>query len=350
MNSGIVIESRQINADSPTFVIAEIGVNHDGSLDIARNLVRIAKECGADAVKLQIFRANALMHGSSQFAEYQQERCSDNSPAEMLRRYELDDSAIQSIIAEIRQCGMAPIATPFSVTDVETIRDLNLHAIKIASPDLVNQVLLQAAAKTGATLLVSTGAATIDEVHRAAQWLKSWNTRFALLHCVSAYPTPIDEAHLGWINQLTRFGVPVGFSDHTTESISGAIAVAAGACIVEKHLTYDRNAAGPDHAASADPTDFAEYVRLIRLTEKLKGRGGKCVLPIEQDVRTVSRQSLVLRRDLHSGDSIAQEDLIVQRPGTGISAAEFAAALGRRVIRPLKAGTMLQWDMLTDAA
>ncbi len=350
MNPGIAIESRQISADLPAFVIAEIGVNHDGSLDIAQKLVRIAKECGADAVKLQIFRAEALMHGSSQFAEYQQERCNDNSPAEMLRRYELDDSAIQSVIAEIRQCGMVPIATPFSVNDVETIRNLNLAAIKIASPDLVNHVLLHAAAKTGATLLISTGAATIDEVHRASQWLKSWNTRFALLHCVSAYPTPIDEAHLGWINQLASFGVPVGFSDHTTESISGAIAVAAGACIVEKHLTYNRNANGPDHAASADPTDFAEYVRLIRLTEKLKGRGGKCVLPIEQDVRTVSRQSLVLRRDLHPGDSIAQDDLIVQRPGTGISAAEFAAAVGRRAIRPLKAGTMLQWDMLTDAA
>ncbi|HEX3357205.1 MAG TPA: N-acetylneuraminate synthase family protein, partial [Tepidisphaeraceae bacterium] len=321
MNQSLAIESRQIGPDSPAFVIAEIGVNHDGSVDLAQQLVRSAKACGADAVKLQIFRADALMHDSSQFAGYQQERCNESNPAEMLRRYELDGPAIQRVITTIRECGMVPIATPFSVEDVETIRQLKLPAIKIASPDLVNHLLLEAAARTGATLLVSTGAATIDEVHRAVQWLKSWNARFALLHCVSAYPTPIEESHLGWIGQLASFGVPVGFSDHTTESISGAIAVASGACVIEKHLTYDRNAPGPDHAASADPRDFAEYVRLIRLTEALRGRGGKCVLPIEQDVRTVSRQSLVLRRDLGSGDTIGQGDLIVQRPGTGISAA-----------------------------
>jgi sialic acid synthase SpsE len=211
-------------------------------------------------------------------------------------------------------------------------------------------VLLQRAAETGAAMLVSTGAATIDEVHRAVQWLKRWEAEFTLLHCVSSYPTPVEEAHLGWINELSRFGAPVGFSDHTTETLSGAFAVAAGARIIEKHLTYDRNASGPDHAASADPRQFAEYVRAIRLAETMRGRGGKCVLPIEQDVRNVSRQSLVLRHDVVAGEPIEESDLIVQRPGTGISAADFAAAIGRRARTPLKAGTLLQWDMLTDAA
>src|SRR6185503_19047941 len=123
--------------------------------------------------------------------------------------------------------------------DVETIRQFNLPAIKIASPDLVNRVLLEQAARSGATMLVSTGAATIDEVHRAAQWLRKWDTKFVLLHCVSSYPTPSEEAHLGWISELAKFGAPVGYSDHTTDALSGAFAVVAGACIVEKHLTYD---------------------------------------------------------------------------------------------------------------
>jgi len=347
---GVTIGSRRIDSSSPTLVIAEIGVNHDGSVERALELVSIARECGADAVKLQIFLADALMHGSSQFAGYQQERCEQSSAAEMLRQYELPSQAVGKIVEAIREAGMAPIATPFSVGDVATIERFKLPAIKIASPDVVNRVLLERAARAGATMLVSTGASTIDEVHRAVQWLKRLDAPFALLHCVSSYPTSIEDAHLGWIGELAKFGVPVGFSDHTPETLGGALAVAAGACVIERHLTYDRNASGPDHAASADPTQFAEYVRAIRLAETMRGSGGKCVLPCERDVRNVSRQSLVLCQDVSAGRAISESDLIVQRPGTGISAADFAAAVGRRARTPLKAGTLLQWDMLTDAA
>jgi N-acetylneuraminate synthase/N,N'-diacetyllegionaminate synthase len=346
----IKLGSRQVDTQSPTFVIAEIGVNHDGCADRAMKLVDLARESGADAVKLQIFRSDALMHSSSQFAGYQASRCQEESAAAMLRKYELSRRSIEAIVEAIHDAGMMAIATPFSIDDVQIIQELALPAIKIASPDLVNRVLLERAAKAGATLLVSTGASTIDEVHRAAQWLKKWDARFALLHCVSSYPTPPADAHLGWITELARFNVPVGFSDHTTETMAGALAVAAGACIIEKHLTYDRAAAGPDHAASADPKQFADYVRAIRFAEAMRGHCGKCVLPIEQDVRNVSRQSLVLCHDLSPGETIAASDLIVQRPGTGISAADVAAAVGRRARLPLKAGTMLQWDMLTDAA
>jgi sialic acid synthase SpsE len=346
----ITVGSRAIDSGSPVLVVAEIGVNHDGSVERALKLVAIARECGADAVKLQIFRADALMHGSSRFAGYQESRCDQPNAAEMLRQYELSAAATERIVAAILDAGMIPIATPFSVDDVAVIERLRLPAIKIASPDLVNRVLLERAARTGATMFVSTGASTIDEVHRAVQWLKKWDAKFALLHCVSSYPTPAGDAHLAWIGELAKFGAPVGFSDHTTESLSGALAVAAGACIVEKHLTYDCTAVGPDHAASADPHQFAEYVRLIRVAEIVRGRGGKCVLPIEQDVRQVSRQSLVLCQDVRAGEPIEESALIVQRPGSGISAADFAAAVGRRARMPLKAGTLLQWDMLTDAA
>jgi sialic acid synthase SpsE len=344
------IGSRRIGRDVPVFVIAEIGVNHDGAVERALELVSIAQKCGADAVKLQIFQADRLMHGSSKFAEYQQDRCEQSSPSDMLRKYELSKDGIDRIARAIINAGMIPVATPFSVDDVAVIEQMKLPAIKIASPDLVNRVLLGRAAKTGATMLVSTGASTIDEVHRAVHWLNSWDAKFSLFHCVSSYPTPACHAHLGWIGELARFNVPVGYSDHSTESLSGALAVAAGACVIEKHLTYDRSATGPDHSASADPQQFAEYVRAIRLAETMRGIGGKCVLPIEQDVRNVSRQSLVLCHDVEVGKPIAESDLIVQRPGTGISAADFAAAIGRRARTPLKAGTLLQWDMLTDAA
>ena len=143
-----------------------------------------------------------------------------------------------------------------------------------------------------------------------------------------------------------RFGVPTGYSDHTTEPLAGALAVAAGAAIVEKHLTYDRNAGGPDHAASFDPAQFAEYVWAIRLAEKMLGDSGKRVLEIEQDVRRVSRQSLVLAREVAAGAALAESDLTVQRPGTGVPAAKIDELIGRRAARRLKLGEMISWDMV----
>jgi N-acetylneuraminate synthase/N,N'-diacetyllegionaminate synthase len=330
-----------------TLVIAEIGVNHDGSLSRALELVDHAAACGADAVKLQIFHARTLMHASAAFATYQKERCPDADPAAMLRRYELSADDIHRVVDSIRQHHLLPLATPFSLADVDAIDQLNLPAIKIASPDLVNLPLLKRAASGNKPLLVSTGAATLEEIATTVNWLRAWRTPLALLHCVSSYPTPAEQANLCWISELSRqFAVPVGFSDHTTVELAGALAVAAGATLVEKHLTYDRTAAGPDHAASADPRQFARYVSAIRLTEQLRGAAGKRVLPVEEDVRRVSRQSLVLVANVDAGRPLAETDLTTQRPGTGIPAAALAQVIGRCSRHSLPAGTMLQWDML----
>jgi N,N'-diacetyllegionaminate synthase len=348
----IHIEGKTIGAGRSTFVIAELGVNHDGSVNKAIDLVRIAGSCGADAVKLQLFRATSLLHPTCQMAAYQKKSLRDDTPIDMLRRYELGAEDTRKIVAAIRELNMVPIATPFSPSDLEAVERLRLQAIKIASPDLVNRPLLSAAAKLGKPLMLSTGAASIDEVERTSRWLtEEWHAKYALLHCISAYPVQKEEANLCWIAELARrFDVPIGYSDHTTETVAGALSAAAGATIVEKHLTYDTRAKGPDHAASADPTQFGRYVRLIREADVLRGKPGKRVLDCEQDVRNVSRQSLVLRHDLQAGDVVKEEDLTVQRPGTGLSAALVTSAVGRRAVRHLTAGAMLQWDMLTDAA
>lgn len=344
------IGHRIISTLSPVFVIAEIGVNHDGSVERALEMVQIARQCGADAVKLQIFQADQLMHQSSQFAEYQKQTVEDADPVAMLKRYELSEADLRHVVLGIEAAGLVPIATPFSPTDVVTIEKLGLPVIKIASPDLVNRPLLQRCAASQCSMIVSTGAANLDEIGMACDWLTEWKADFSLLHCVSSYPAPAEMTNLCWITELQQYGVPVGFSDHSTEIISGALAVAAGACIVERHLTYDRRAAGPDHAASSDPGQFAHYVKLIRQAERMRGFPGKRVLPIEQDVRQVSRQSLVCRRDLAAGQVISPDDLTVQRPGTGIPAAMIGSAVGKKMIRPVKAGAMLRWDMLNDAA
>ncbi|MGD0769601.1 MAG: N-acetylneuraminate synthase family protein [Tepidisphaeraceae bacterium] len=348
----------QIQTSAPTFlpagktmVIAEIGVNHDGSVDRALELVRVAADCGVDAVKVQVFSADRLLHASSALAEYQKRSLLDESPIDMLRRYEMDEGELGRIVGEIRRLNLLPLATPFSPEDVDAIEGLDLPAIKIASPDVVNWPLLHRAARTGVPMLVSTGAANLNEISSSVAWLRGWGVRFALLHCISSYPTPAESANLCWIAELAeRFGVPVGFSDHTTEVVAGALAVAAGAVILEKHLTYDCGAAGPDHAASLDPDDFADYVQLVRLAGRMRGTGGKRVLDIEREVRTVSRQSLVAARDLPAGHRIAEQDLKVQRPGTGIPASALPSIVGQRTSHAIKAGEMLSWGILSNAA
>jgi N,N'-diacetyllegionaminate synthase len=351
VDSMFSISGRPVGGAGRTFVIAEIGVNHDGSLRRAKELVALAAACGADAVKLQIFSAAMLMHPSSQFAGYQQQQSSDADPAAMLRRFELPLPAVRELVGFIRRHNLIPLATPFSVGDVDVIEELDLPAVKIASPDVVNRPLLERVAALGRPMIVSTGAATMEEVALACEWARGWACPLALLHCISSYPTPIASANLCWIGELAaRFAVPVGYSDHTTHGLAGAMAVMAGASIVEKHLTYDRSAAGPDHAASADPAQMGEYVRAIRMAETMRGTPGKRVLPVEQDVRTVSRQSLVCAADVRAGEMLARHHLIVQRPGTGIPAAQLSAAVGRAAVRAIASGTLLQWDMLADAA
>ncbi|HEY8665579.1 MAG TPA: N-acetylneuraminate synthase family protein, partial [Tepidisphaeraceae bacterium] len=210
------IAGREISGDEPALVIAEIGVNHDGSEARALELVELAARAGADAVKLQVFRADALMNSAAAFADYQQQRCTDASPIEMLRRYELPADALRRIVEQIRRRGMIPLATPFSLGDVEILRELELPAIKIASPDIVNTPLLARCAGLGRPLLISTGAATLEEIDAAVESVHSANIPFALLHCISSYPAPDESANLCWIGELmARYGVAIGYSDHT---------------------------------------------------------------------------------------------------------------------------------------
>lgn len=353
--SPITIHRTTVGPGRPVYVIAEIGVNHDGSVARAIELVGHARDAGADAIKLQLFSADRLVHRSAGTAEYQRVACGATDQTALLRRLELSVDDVERIIDAARVAGLTTIATPFSIDDVFVIEQLKLPAVKIASPDLVNKPLLERAARAGKPLLVSTGAATHAEIEQCAGWLRQWGVPFSLLHCVSAYPTPADSAQLGWIDDLrARFGVPVGYSDHTTEPLAGAFAVAGGACVIEKHLTWNRFAEGPDHRASADPHQFALYVSAIRAAERMRGvgasEGGREVLPIEQDVRRLSRQSLVLAAPVVAGRPIDRDALRVQRPGTGILAGEIDRVAGRVARRDLPAGTILSWEMLADAA
>ncbi len=346
------IGHRQIGTESP-YLIAEIGVNHDGYVGRAVELTHAAADAGADAVKLQYFEAGRLMSRASRLAAYQA-GAGECDPHEMLVRLELSVGEMAKVVEAAHERGIHAIVTVFSVELVAPAMRLAWDALKVASPDIVNKPLLRAIEAVGLPMILSTGAATTDEVLRALGWLRGASERLAILQCVSSYPTPIASAELGGIEALrSLFEGPVGYSDHTSDVETSTLAVELGAAMLEKHLTHDRRAAGPDHAASLVPGEFAQYARLARESwVRRRARNWhrdvltnqrnhelyppvKRVSEIELDVRKLSRQSLVAVRELPAGHVITRVDLTIKRPGTGLEPCRLESIIGMRTLRPV---------------
>ncbi len=365
------IGTREIGPGEPPYVIAEIGVNHDGEIARALELTEAAARAGADAVKLQYFKTDRLLSKAAKLAAYQK-AAGETDPVAMLRRLELSLDEMALVVDRAHELGIHAIVTVFSVELVKPASELAWDAYKSASPDVINRPLLKELAETGKPLIVSTGASTLDEVVRAVGWLDGIRDRLALLQCVSCYPAPEDGTG-GFVALSERFNdlLPVGYSDHT----GSCGAVMPGAVIYEKHLTYDTSAQGPDHIASLNPTEFQRYVenngsgRWISSPEHRKylpaivAMRKKCqvgdvsesdiavfvqkdVLECEQDVREVARQSLVTTRDLVPGKGITREDLTLKRPGTGIEPCRLDEVIGKRLARDVGADTPLTEDDL----
>jgi sialic acid synthase SpsE len=321
-------------------VVAEIGVNHDGRVGRGLDLVRAAAEAGADAVKLQLFDPDRLLSRQALLAGYQAGQAADAKA--LLRGLALKPEAMARLGDEAKSLGLRFVVTPFSPGDVEILAGLGVDAVKIASPDAVNTPLLEAAMSLGKPMLVSTGTCELGELTPLARMLVKHKPGGCLLQCVSSYPTPVEDAALGgMIAMRERFGLPVGYSDHTQTIDTGAMAVMAGAVVIEKHLTYDRSAHGPDHSASADPAQFIEYIKLIRRAETMLGPIAKRVSAVEKDVRKVSRQSVCVVRDLPAGHRLTADDLTVKRPGTGVPACELKNLIGQILTRPVGADNLL---------
>jgi N,N'-diacetyllegionaminate synthase len=351
-NRQLVIGERVIDEAHPPYIIAEIGVNHDGDPARALSLVDAAADAGADAVKFQLFRADLLMSRAAKLAAYQK-AAGEHDPVEMLRRLELGVDQLRAPAARAKARGVHAIVTVFSEPLVAQAQSIAWDAFKTASPDLVNTPLLKALRATGKPMILSTGAATLDEVRGAVTWMgqtdadKEEPAPFALLQCVSSYPCPERDASLAAIRNLAALGgFPVGYSDHTPGTDTGALAVAVGACILEKHLTWSNAARGPDHAASLEPGAMKEYVRLARRAWEMLGRGGKRLLEVEHEVRRVSRQSIVATRPLRAGEQLSSDMLCCKRPGTGVPAAAFDSLIGRVLARDIEEDTPLTTEDL----
>ena len=327
------IGRRRIGIRQTPFVVAEVGVNHDGNPDRALELVRAAAASGADAVKFQWFRADQLVGDPSSTAEYQR-RSGFESQLDLLRGLELDRDSLEGIVAEAHRLDIAAIVSVFSVDAVPEASSLPWDAWKTASPDVVHRPLLEALAADGRPLIVSTGGATLDEIVRADEWLSGIDIGF--LHCVSAYPTPLDQANLAAIRTIAEAtSRPGGYSDHTSDIMTGGIAVAAGAAILEKHLTWSRTADGPDHSASLEPEALKRYIEFTRTVHTAMGSGDKKRSKIEGDVMSVARQSIRAVRPLGAGTLLQRSDLVVKRPGDGLEPWRVEEVVGRTLQRDL---------------
>ncbi len=340
------IAGRLIDKTQPAYVIAELGVNHDGKLGRAVELVQSAKDAGANAIKLQLFNPDLLLSNQAELAAYQE--AGETDPKIMLRRLQLPLQDMITVRDVARRLDLGFIVTCFSLELAHEMMVLDPDAVKIASPDAVNLPLIDALVSLKKPMLISTGTCRLEEL--SPTLLRLSDVPVALFHCVSAYPVPPEQANLNRIPALAgMFNRTVGYSDHTTMEHAGMIAASLGASIIEKHLTYSRAAAGPDHVASFDPEQFAQYVRLIRSVEQMQTGDPYGIQTAEADVRRVSRQSVCAVCDLSAGRTLQESDLTVKRPGTGIPAANLKVVVGKTLKNDVAANNLLTEDDIDES-
>lgn len=306
------------------YVIAEAGVNHNGSLETALELVDAAARAGADAVKFQTFRAESLVSSSAPKAGYQLDTTdSDESQLEMIRRLELDEQAHEALIERARALGVDFLSAPFDLESADMLARLGLRTFKLPSGALTDLPLLRKVGSLRAKVILSTGMATLAEVSAAVDALVAAGTArddIVVLHCTTEYPTPPSDVNLRAMRTLSdALGLPVGYSDHTQGIAVPIAATVLGARVVEKHFTLDRTMEGPDHRASLEPDELAEMVAAIRIVEEALGNPEKRPTLGELENARAARKSIVAVRDILAGEVFSDDNLTTKRPGTGVS-------------------------------
>lgn len=343
------ISGRPVGPESPCFIVAEAGVNHNGSMDIARGLINAAKSAGADAVKFQTFRAERLATRHAPKADYQKSLTdSAESQFDMLKRLELSNADHCVLADYCEKKGILFLSTPFDEESADFLDKMGMGTFKIPSGEITNLRFLEHVARIGRPVILSTGMSNLDEVRRAVDtFKKAGNSNLAILHCVSNYPANPEDANLRAMATMQRaFALPVGFSDHTPGVEVALAAVALGACILEKHFTLDRKMPGPDHRASLDPEELTTMVRGIRTVESALGDGLKKPVPDEAGTADVARRSLVAASDIPAGTILAGEHLQLRRPGTGLSPSMENRVVGKIMKQFIAAGTLIRLEML----
>ncbi len=348
MSYSIKFSSRRIGDGEPIFIIAEAGVNHNGDMKIAKQLVDGAVTAGVDAVKFQTFKTENLTTKRSDLADYQKEQVKEyESQFDMIKSLELSYHSFVELKEYCDNRGILFLSTPHTADAVDFLDSL-IPAYKIGSGDLTNHPFLKMIASKGKPIFLSTGMATLQEVREAVQAIQEIDkSELLLLHCLTNYPADIRDSNLRAINTLrTEFSLPVGFSDHTMGLAASIAAVALGACMIEKHFTTDRNLPGPDHKASLEPAKLRELVDSIRNVESALGTGIKEPTEEEIKIRAVARKSIVSVVGIPKGAVITEEMIDIKRPGQGIAPKHFDDMIGKRAAKDILEDSVLTWDMI----
>lgn len=329
------------------YIIAEAGVNHNGDIQIAKKLVDVAKECGADAIKFQTFKAEESTSAIAEKADYQKE----NEPIketqlEMIKKLELPFEAFGEIKEYCDNKDIDFISTPDGIESLSYLINLNVSIIKIGSTEVTNYSFLKQVAQTGKPIILSTGMSTLGEVEKAVDVIiEAGATNLSLMHCTTDYPTAIEDVNLrAMLTLRNAFGLQTGLSDHTLGNEAAIAATALGASCIEKHITLDRNMAGPDHKASMPPEEFAGYVKAIRNTEILLGDGRKRPTEHERNIMNQVRRSILTSRDLKAGTIISEDMICYKRPGNGIKPEYSDIVIGRQLKRDMKKEELIMWE------
>ena len=344
----IKIGNKLIDEGKPCFIIAEAGVNHNGSLKLAKKLINVAKATGVDAVKFQTFKTEGVMTENVPMAKYQKKNIGKTETQfQMVKRLELP---FEDFIILKKYCdkkGIIFLSTPHSEDAIDFLEPL-VPAYKIGSGDLTNLPFLEKIAKKRKPIILSTGMATLGEVEEAVNTIKKeGNNKIILLHCTTNYPCPLEEVNLRAMETLKKeFDLPVGYSDHTLGITVPIMAVTLGATVLEKHFTLDKNLPGPDHKASLEPKEFKEMIRAIRDVEKALGSSIKKPTKSEEKIKKVARKSIVAKVDIPKRAKITKDMLVIKRPGTGIEPKFLDKVIGKRTKKEIKKDELITWEMV----
>ena len=328
------------------FIIAEAGVNHNGSLEIARKLIDVAAKAGADAVKFQTFKAKNLVSKTAAKAEYQV-RTTDpaESQYEMIKKLELDQAAHRKLMAYCESRNIMFLSTPFDNDSIDLLSFLGLSIFKIPSGEITNLPYLRRVGRLGRELILSTGMANLGEIKDALEILIGAGTdkdNITILHATTEYPCPMHDVNLSAMQTIAKaFGVRVGYSDHTVGIEVPIAAVAMGACVIEKHFSLDKTMNGPDHKASLEPDELNAMVVAIRNIEKAIGDGLKKSCPSEEKNKTVVRKSIVAARHISAGEKFTEENITTKRPGNGISPMRWDEVIGAVALKDYPEDTLI---------
>ncbi len=326
------------------YIIAEAGVNHNGSFDLACKLVDAAKSSGVDCIKFQTFKAKNLVSRNAQKADYQKDTTGEGAQVHMLEKLELSYDEFQKLKEYCDQVGICFLSTPFDFDSIDFLDSIDMPFWKIPSGEITNYPYLIKIAKTRKPVVMSTGMCELAEIEAAITVLRENGTKeIKLLHCNTEYPTPFEDVNLRAMQTMhDAFGLEVGYSDHTKGIEVPVAAVALGATVIEKHFTLDRNMEGPDHKASLEPEELAAMVTSIHHIEKALGTGDKTPSPSEKKNIFVARKSLVAKTAIKAGETLTEKNVTVKRPGNGISPMKWNDIIGKKAIRDFEEDELIE--------